>query len=798
MLLILLFFALASSGLAQAQLPSNLQQTPAGFAGSVQENLGTIRLLYGVGEYDVVFHTPSTTATMSVYRKGAKVFTSNDGDSLYGGTTLIAPNQSTRVTLSRDGKTLVFSTWCNPRPSGDLVFMSVCRSYTLDLSTKTIKRLIAVGDKFQQVKDVFGGTQSSLTVNDIRATPIVENGTIYGSFDLRSASNVSYAGLYEIKSNGQVTGLVGDTSSGHYFVTGNVGLTDNGILYTDSRANISATNDDVREFTFADRKSKVLLSTGNTIDGEVTSGSLIVRVDSANKSNFVTAGMTKTTYVRNGDKFSILFSTAKHKLDGQIISTQVSALSNGLVALPYRSGSNQRWWDHYGIAIKSADRLTAVLKTGDTVNGISVGGIGEQVAPHVCSVSAIDLDPSTRLYRRIVTAYPVIISRLTASPDGQLAQMGGCGFSLEGLPLDSVTIGGATAEVVGREIDASTGQDTLVLRPLSPVYAGMTEVAVTISGRRFASIINVEGPKAPELKILHYATKVESYDLAANTLAELVGPTGRPDSIPFLGDSMGTLERGGATVSVCGTPTYLFRNFGTSLLFLIPRELAGGDKTECEAVLRVNDREVGRKTIRLVELSPGVFKIPTRRLPSGELDPQSGVASFFDAVGNLISTPVELIPNAHPAYPGLTIALYGTGFGPVFADGSRNVCAELSGAIRMPVVKVGGTPAYVSYCGEVPGTRGLYQINFEVPPGTEVDPNGEAKMVPVWPWDDWRPDLEYFIPVVPPPAAPSEPPVTETKSTKNTSRLFSAPAGAQDELRLAIWRIVLENLVQFR
>jgi uncharacterized protein (TIGR03437 family) len=311
-------------------------------------------------------------------------------------------------------------------------------------------------------------------------------------------------------------------------------------------------------------------------------------------------------------------------------------------------------------------------------------------------------------------------------------------------------------------------------------------------------MVNVEGPKAPELKILHYATKVETYDLAANTLAELVGPTGRPDAIPFLGDSMGTLERGGATVSVCGTPTYLFRNFGTSLLFLIPRELAGGDKTECEVVLRVNDKEIGRKTIHLVDLSPGIFKIPTRRLPSGELDPQSGVASFFDALGNLISTPVELIPNAHPAYPGLTIALYGTGFGPVFADGSRNVCAELSGAVRMPVVKVGGTPAYVSYCGEVPGTRGLYQINFEVPPGTEVDPSGEPKMVPVWPFDDWRPDLEYFIPVIPPPATPSDPPITETESAKNTSQLFSAPAGAQDELGLAIWRIVLENLVQSR
>ncbi len=103
-----------------------------------------------------------------------------------------------------------------------------------------------------------------------------------------------------------------------------------------------------------------------------------------------------------------------------------------------------------------------------------------------------------------------------------------------------------------------------------------------------------------------------------------------------------------------------------------------------------------------------------------------------DAVTNALIGAATLFPGSGiaPAYPGEYITVYGTGFGatsPVVAPGvfSANP-AQSPGPVQ---VMLNGQPvpaANVLYTGITPSSPGLYQLDFQIPPGT---PNGDLPLL---------------------------------------------------------------------
>lgn len=718
--MLIILIALALSGLAQAQLPSNLTTTSTGFV-ATPADVGKIHHLFGAGEYDVVFHN-NGSQTLSVFRQNRKLFEVRSTDSALTGLTLIPPSQANQVTLSTDGKKLTFVGFCNPKKIDEtLTIYQQCSVLAVDLATSKVAKIISVGDTVATVRDAFGVAKSAMTVKEIRSVPQVDGDKIYGAFDLRDARNVSYGGLYEIRTGTTLgaTGLVADTTPGHYFVGREVYLTPDkkGVVYTDSRGGISGPNDAIRLFTFGNKASRILLSTGDRIGNESVAGMFINRYDYVNRLNYVTAPVSRSTISVSTEKPTILSSPFSKKLDGVAVDSNVSALSNGLVALPYRFSSSGNWWEHTGIAIVNNDNLLSVLKIGDVVGSKPITGIGEQVAPHRCSVTGIDLDPTTKLYSRLVTSYPVFVRSLTVSSDGKTAKVTGCGLNLEGTTLDSLSIGGATAEVVRRGVDPD-GYDFVEARPLSPVYGGQNEVAVTVNGRRFASTISVDGPARPKIEIVNAASFEPK--LAPQTLATLRGTdTGKAGAAA----GVALYNIGGANVLACGQPARLLYNSGTSINFLVPKDVELG---ECEVVLFLDSREIARTKVELELYAPAIF---TFALEDGTTLP---IASHNDENRSWIAGPEG--PNTLPASVGQVVTLWLTGAGPTFPEvqDSTNTpqdglyrCVNESGSTEKPdgspvspIVKIGGVEAKVHFCGLAPNSTGLYQINVEVPAGT--------------------------------------------------------------------------------
>jgi uncharacterized protein (TIGR03437 family) len=115
-------------------------------------------------------------------------------------------------------------------------------------------------------------------------------------------------------------------------------------------------------------------------------------------------------------------------------------------------------------------------------------------------------------------------------------------------------------------------------------------------------------------------------------------------------------------------------------------------------------------TIQLAPVTPG-FAVN----PDGSLIAQHGDGS-----------PVT---STSPAQPGEEVVSYLLGLGNLatpIADGTGAPLNPLAVAAVTPVVTLNGTSATVLFAGLTPGLVGLYQVNFQVPPGTA---NGNAMVV---------------------------------------------------------------------
>jgi uncharacterized protein (TIGR03437 family) len=89
----------------------------------------------------------------------------------------------------------------------------------------------------------------------------------------------------------------------------------------------------------------------------------------------------------------------------------------------------------------------------------------------------------------------------------------------------------------------------------------------------------------------------------------------------------------------------------------------------------------------------------------------------------------KMVSSASPAVAGETVTIFLVGMGvthPAVVSGHAAPAKPEAQVVAKPVVTVHGENAKVSFAGLTPGSVGLYQVNFTVPPGL---PNGDVNLV---------------------------------------------------------------------
>jgi uncharacterized protein (TIGR03437 family) len=104
--------------------------------------------------------------------------------------------------------------------------------------------------------------------------------------------------------------------------------------------------------------------------------------------------------------------------------------------------------------------------------------------------------------------------------------------------------------------------------------------------------------------------------------------------------------------------------------------------------------------------APAIFQ-------SGTAGPETGLATIVRTNDNQLVTPTN------PIHPNDSIVIYLTGLGltaPAVATGLAAPATQLSTAIAVPTVTIGGAAMSIYFAGLVPGEVGVYQINATAPP----------------------------------------------------------------------------------
>jgi uncharacterized protein (TIGR03437 family) len=149
-------------------------------------------------------------------------------------------------------------------------------------------------------------------------------------------------------------------------------------------------------------------------------------------------------------------------------------------------------------------------------------------------------------------------------------------------------------------------------------------------------------------------------------------------------------ELAGVRVEVDGAPALLYYVSPTQINFVVP---PGGVQSVAVNGLAALKAQVGF-------WAPGLFTMdgaPTGPVAAAHLN---GVVAGSGA----------------PAHRGEILQAYGTGVGIINP-------AILLIAVPIPIIRIGGKQAEVSYAGPAPGLPGVTQINFTVPPDA---PTGAA------------------------------------------------------------------------
>jgi uncharacterized protein (TIGR03437 family) len=178
------------------------------------------------------------------------------------------------------------------------------------------------------------------------------------------------------------------------------------------------------------------------------------------------------------------------------------------------------------------------------------------------------------------------------------------------------------------------------------------------------------------------------------------------------------LQGGSDTVSVSinGKPAPMFYATNTQTSVQLPWETNTGT---ANISVTLNGKTSQPQQLHVTNFSPGIFTVTQNGL---------GLALAFNNSTFKYAQPVGSVKGAVPAKVGDNLFVYLTGLGPVKTppkDGAApcplvgpcNFNTQTYKSNTEPVVMVGGIQATVQYAGLSPQYVGVYQVNFQVPPG---------------------------------------------------------------------------------
>jgi uncharacterized protein (TIGR03437 family) len=165
---------------------------------------------------------------------------------------------------------------------------------------------------------------------------------------------------------------------------------------------------------------------------------------------------------------------------------------------------------------------------------------------------------------------------------------------------------------------------------------------------------------------------------------------------------------GGTSVTIGGIAAPLYYASPNQIDAQLPYELVPGNSYQ---VFVNNNGAIGvPNAIQIAAATPGVAASA-----SGQIIAQHANYS--------------LVSETSPAVPGQYLVIYLSGLGltnHAVADGAAAPNSPLSNPLVAPTLTLNGTGIPISFAGLTPSAVGLYQINFQVPPGT---PNGNWQLV---------------------------------------------------------------------
>ena len=205
------------------------------------------------------------------------------------------------------------------------------------------------------------------------------------------------------------------------------------------------------------------------------------------------------------------------------------------------------------------------------------------------------------------------------------------------------------------------------------------------------------------------AASFSNLPLAAGSIASVFG-TSFASSLILASSLPLPRTLGGTSVNSIAAP--LFAVSPTQINFQIPWELQG--QSQVSIIVTVNGVTSSPVTINLAPFSPGIFTMNQQG---------TGQGAILAGGTAILTAPVGTTSTSRPARRQEYVTIFCTGLGAVTNQPiSGGALPPIPQALTttMPLVTVGGIPAFVSFSGLAPEFVGLYQVNIQVPPDAPV------------------------------------------------------------------------------
>jgi uncharacterized protein (TIGR03437 family) len=272
-------------------------------------------------------------------------------------------------------------------------------------------------------------------------------------------------------------------------------------------------------------------------------------------------------------------------------------------------------------------------------------------------------------------------------------------FSNNDPPLALSLVNGNTGLYSGTWIPANTSGQVTVL---ATVTANGFTATTSITGGVVANTAPMLAPGGA----LHIYNPLVGAPIGQGTILQIYG-SGLGAS-PAVATSLPlTTTINGTSVSVGGIPAALYFVSSGQIDAQLPLELTPGNSYP--VVVNANGQLSTATTIQVTAATPGIAAFAT-----GQIVAQHGDFS--------------LVSETSPAVPGEFLVMYLSGMGltgVTVEDGAPSPDPSnllLLSPVAVPTLTLNSTSIPIYFSGLSPGYVGLYQMNFQVPPGT---PNGD-------------------------------------------------------------------------